>query len=196
MITMISIERKEYMLQWRIKNQAYIKNYRVINKEKVRNHRQTKEYKRQNKIRLRQIRMKKYKLPIRMVQCKICERLFTVPKRFFHNYKYCTDCRKIGYKNVKRKSGMKYNWKKAPITKKCKRCGTEFERKTCEKYCSNTCRKLAIYEQNVKSHKRVNFARNVDINRNPLHSITQEVPFSVKKEREIELKIKEWQKVK
>jgi hypothetical protein len=185
---------KEYMRLWNIKNKVYRKNYRLLHKNKPK----TEEQKRQSKIRMRMKRAeaRKGKLPIRMVQCKICERLFTVPKKYFHNYKYCLDCRKIGYKNVKRKSGIKYNWKKVPIAKKCKRCGTEFERKTCEKYCSNTCRKLAIYEQNVKSHRLVNFARNVDINRNPLHSITQEVPFSVKKEREIELKIKEWQKVK
>lgn len=101
------------------------------------------------------------KLPLRLVQCKICDKLFTVPKRS-GAVRYCSDeCRKAGEKLSKRKYEKLYPKKSIfdflkqhypdileeyrkvyREIRKCPICGKLFikEYGKSQKYCSDQCR--------------------------------------------------------
>jgi len=128
------------------------------------------------------------KLEILAVECKICQRIFFVPKRSGMR-RICEDCKKP----AQRARYMRWKLYRHE-TKACKVCGVELPESALHKhqvYCGEICRKIG-YRKTYEKHRQKRILH-YGI---PVFRPNQEMKFmpdpAIKKEREIEARIKLW----
>lgn len=132
------------------------------------------------------------KVPIKLVQCKACERYFFVPRGL--RICYCSkECRRNADNSQRRRKKLFPST--YPKRVKCKICRNEFDKQHNEVYCSVGCRvvgtRLMRRLKKAKYRKMLQI-QNESIKKNFVPTDIYHNDWSKQMEQKIEVKIKEW----
>jgi len=164
---LIGYAKQEYNKRYRGEHQEdlrdYLKVYRENHKEELRQKNRLYKLKHRKDILLKErtrMRLKRTKKnDLVLCQCRVCDRLFYVPRSLRTNNRYCGEkCRAAGAKDLNRRwqllfKGLSSGERRMKI---CKNCGCVFMRPTKRsvKYCSEKCRKEGYRKDMLKSQQR------------------------------------------